>query len=190
MLAALNNLSQLRGHYVDDNRDLLRILINATSTTEANLALEVLRQSMPEKDIVLACNLREVIKALPSSPFQMRTDEETLVKSAQLTKDVASMGKRLDDDIELSVTTAGNLVLDVVVRTESGSRYWNDVPVTDDFMTTDALDLAMESSHLLEAVISLVKDMGLVFNPKFYLSLEDWQMDYAEDVFKGIGDLF
>ena len=32
--------------------------------------------------------------------------------------------------------------------------------------------------------------MGAVFNPKFYVSLEDWRIEYAADAFECLGDLF
>ncbi len=169
---------------------MFRVLLNATSAAEANLALEVLRQSVPEKVLVTACNLREVLRGLPSSPFTMRVDEDTLVRTAGLERRMASLGKRLPDDIELVVTTAGNLVLDLIVKHGDEKYFWTPIPIRDDFVNPDVVDLVVESGYLLDEVIELIKCMGVVFNPRFYLSLEDFQMDYAADVMENIGDLF
>jgi hypothetical protein len=190
LLTATGSLAQLRPHYVDEARDLFRVLLNATSPAEANLALDVLRESVPEKVLVNACNLREVLRSLPTSPFPMRVDEDTLVKAAGLKRSIACMGKQLPDGIELAITTAGNLALDVIVRRGGEKYFWNPVPVTEDFCTTPIVDLVIESDYLLNEMIDLAHTMGVVFNPKFYLSLEDWHLDYAEDVFDGLGDLF
>lgn len=190
MLTATGSLAQLRPHYVGETRDLMRILLNATSPTEANLALDVLSASVPEKALVNGCNLREVIRSFPSSPFAMRVDTDTLAQSMGFERSVAALSMRLPDDIELAVTTAGNLVLDVIVKANGEKHFWNPVPVTDDFVHTEVLDLAIESDHLLNAVIQLAHGMGVVFNPKFYLSLDDWHLDNAEDVFNGLGGLF
>ena len=43
MLTATSGLATLRAHYTGETRDLMRILLNATSAAEANLALEVLK---------------------------------------------------------------------------------------------------------------------------------------------------
>ena len=43
---------------------------------------------------------------------------------------------------------------------------------------------------MLEAVISLVKDMGAVFSPRFYLSLEDWKLDHAADMMSDAASFF
>jgi hypothetical protein len=190
LLTATGSLAQLRPHFTDETRDLFRVLLNATSSAEANLALDMLRPSVPDKVLVNACNLREVLRALPTSPFSMRVDEDTISKTAEMERGIASMGKTLPDGIELCLTTAGNLVLDVIVRHEGEKHFWNPVPVTEDFVHTEVLDLTIESDHLLNAMIDLAHCMGVVFNPKFYLSIEDWHLDYASDVFDGLEDLF
>ncbi|MDZ4170173.1 MAG: hypothetical protein U1E26_11065 [Coriobacteriia bacterium] len=190
MLTATSGLAQIRSNYSAEPRDLMRVLLNSTSAAEANLALEVLRASVPERALVCACNLREVIRALPSSPFAMRVDETTLAKAAGLTRHMATLEKTLGDGTELIVTTAGNLVLDIIIRHEDHKLFWNPIPVTDDYVNTGVLDLLVESDYLLEAVIDLAQCMGVVLNPKFYLSLDDWHLEYAADVFDGLGDLF
>lgn len=190
MLTATGSLTQLRPHFTGESRELLRVLLNSTSSAEANLALEVLRETVPEKALVNACNLREVLRSLPTSPFAMRVDEETLAKTAGLERRIAAMSKRLSDGLELSITTAGNLVLDVIVKDGDEKYFWNPVPVVDDYVNSAVVDLAIESDYLLNAVIDLSHCMGVVFNPKFYLSLEDWHLDYAQDVFEGLENLF
>ncbi len=190
MLTATSYLSAVRTYFEDDARELLSVIMNSTSNVEANLALQVLREQVPEKVLVSACNIREVLASLPSSPFAMRVDEETLMKSAELTRNIATFERRLDDGLLLAVTTAGNLVLDVIVKDGDEKYFWNSVPIEDDFITDEVLGLVIDSEHLLDAVVRLVQAMGLVFNPRFYLSLEDWALDYAEDAFSALSDLF
>lgn len=190
VLTATGSLAQLRPHFTGESRELLRVLLNSTSSAEANLALDVLRDTVPEKALVNACNLREVLRSLPTSPFAMRVDEEMLAKTAELERRMAAMSKRLADGLELSITTAGNLVLDIIIKNGDEKYFWNPIPVVDDYVTSEIVDMAVESDHLLNAVIELTHCMGVVFNPKFYLSLEDWHLDHARDVFEGLGDLF
>lgn len=190
LVTATSYLSAVRTHFQDGTRDLLSVLMNSTSTVEANLALQLLRDDIPEKVLVSACNIREVLAALPSSPFSMRVDEETLIKTAGLRRNIAIYEKDLEDDLLLAITNAGNLVLDIIIKDDDEKFFWNAVPIDDDFVTSEVLDLVIDSDYLLDAVVKLVQAMGIVFNPKFYMSLEDWSLDYAEDTFTTLGDLF
>lgn len=189
MLTVISGIQTVRAHWAM-NRELLRVVLNATSLVEANFALEILKDSVPEKTLVTAMNLREVLRELPASPFEMSVAEDVLLRTAGLVKDRAVMSRTLPDGIEIAVTTAGNLVLDVIVRLGGLPIYWSPIPVTDDYVNPGALDAIIESDHLLDGMIELAKAMGLVFNPPFYLSLEDWRMDHAADVMESLRDLF
>jgi hypothetical protein len=191
LLTVSAGLSQLRPHYTTETRELFGALLNATSAAEASLALEVLGKVVPEKPLVTACNLREVLQALPTSPFVMSVDEATLTRVAKLERDIAVLRKLLPDDIEICATTAGNLVLDLIVRNADGVKlYWTPIPVTHDFVNPQVVDLVIDSEFLLVEVIELVKCMGVVFNPKFYLSIEDFRLEYAADMIGALDDLF
>lgn len=190
MLVATFGLAAIRPHYNDDTRDLMRVVLNSTSAAEANLALDLLLDAVPEKALVTVCNLREVLASLPSTPFAMTVDEETLMKTAGLGKDRAVMRRTLDDGTEIGVTTAGNLVLDIIISTERGRFYWSPVPIMDDFVTPGLIDDIVESECLLDAIIDLAQAMGLAFNPKFYLSLGDFRTEYAHAAIEGLSDLF
>jgi hypothetical protein len=190
VLTLTTGLSQLRPHYTEDTRDLFGVLLNSTSAAEANLALHVLSDSVPERALVTACNLREALKSLPDSPFSMCVDEETLCRTAHLDRRMAAMQKNVPGGIELSVTTAGNLVLDIIVKHDGEKYFWTPIPITDSFANPNVVDLVVTSSYLLDEVIELVKCMGLVFNPKFYLSLSDFHLENAADAFEGMEDLF
>lgn len=191
MRTTASSLSELRSYYTDPQyAEGLRILVNAVSPAEANLAMGALQETMPHKLVVLAANLREVVSALPATPLVMRVDEERLLKALNLERRMALMKMRLPDGLELCVTTAGNMVLDIIVRTNGESHYWNSVPAGDEFVTPAILDLLFESDHLLEAVIELSQGMGLVFNPTFYFSVEDWRMDHAADTMRDMGNFF
>lgn len=190
MLGTATALSQIRSHYEGEARDLLRVLMNATSAAEANLALDALGPLVPAKVLVQACNLREVLSALPASPFAMRVDESTLAEVTGYERGIAAMSKTLPDGLTLSATTAGNLVLDIIVKVGERKHFWNPVPVKEDYVSSDMLDEVVSSDHLLDEVIELAKSMGMVFNPKFYFSLEDWLLESAADAYDDIVGLF
>jgi len=188
--ATSGGIERIRTHYDDETKDLFEVLLDATSQTEANFALGILMRQVPEKTLVAAVNLREVLASFPHPPFPMRVDEETLMNSAGLTKAGACMGKILADGLELHVMTAGNLVLDIIVRTPDAKYYLSPIPATEDFVTVGLIDLIVESDVLLDEIVELITAMGLVFNPKFYLSVEDWHLEYAKEAMSGLEDLF
>ena len=190
MLTATTGLAQLRPYYTPEARELFGVLFNTTSAAEANLALDILQPLVPEKPLVTACNLREVLRSLPASPFTMRIDEQVLIRTAGLAKDIAVLHKVLPDGIDLCVTTAGNLVLDLIVKAEGQKHFWSPVPVVYEFMNPDTLELVMDSEYLLGEVIELVKCMGMVFNPKFYLSIQDFHLEYAAEMMENLDELF
>jgi hypothetical protein len=184
-------LPQLKACYTSETRELLSIVINSTSAAEANLALEALKDSIPEYVLVTACNLREVLQAFPPSPFVMSTDCESLARIAELERDVAVLRKVAPDGTEICLTTAGNLVLDFIVKTREGRQlYWTPIPVVDDFVNPAVVDAILDSDCLLVEAIELLKHMGVVFNPKFYLSLEDFRLEYASAAIGALDELF
>ena len=134
-----------------------------------------------------ACNLREALKSLPCSPFSMCVDEETLCRTARLDRRMAAHAEVRAGRNRAVVTTAGNLVLDIIVKHDTEKYFWTPIPITDNYANPNVVDLLVTSSYLLDEVIELVKCMGLVFNPKFYLSLSDFHLENAADVFEGIG---
>jgi hypothetical protein len=191
LLTAVSDITALRPHFRSHNRELLCTLLNARNVAEANLALDVLKDEVAAKTLVKACNMREVLQGVPATPFVMRVDEATLQRANGLDRRMAALSKRLADRSELTITTAGNLVLDLIVRDPEGEpHYWTPIPATSDFVSPAVLDLLVNSPCLLGEVIELVKGMGVVFNPKFYLSLEDFYLEYASDAFDAIEDMF
>jgi hypothetical protein len=190
MLTLSTGLARIRPHFTDENRDLFRVLLNATSAAEANLALQVLAASVPERSLVTACNLREVLRSMPVSPFPMCVDEPLLIRAAGLEKRTATLGVTLADGLELVVATAGNLVLDIIVRAGVAKHFWTPVPVVEDFVNPEIVDLLVDSEYLLDSAVELIKSMGVVFNPKFYLSLDDFTLEYAFDTLAGLEELF
>ena len=190
VVTTLQTLSRIRQHYNADTKYLFRILLNATSVVEANIALDLLLKTVPERDLASAINMREVIKSLPASPFTMPVDEQTLVKVAGLRKNLAALERSTIDGYDIVVTTAGNLVLDLIVKHEDEKYFWTPVPRTSDFVSSELIDHIIGSDFLLPNVVDLVQDMGLVFNPTIFLSIDDWHLDYAAETMQDLGDLF
>ncbi|TDB39525.1 MAG: hypothetical protein D9V44_00710 [Actinobacteria bacterium] len=191
MVSALATIPLLKQH-IDAEEDLVRIVVNARSRVEANLALGMLRESVSERVLVAALNLREVLDSLPGYPCSMAIDETTLSRVAGLTKDRSAWTKPLDDDpdITLSVSTAGNFCFDLAVGIDGRSIFWTPPSAEEDFVHPELLDACLDRPALLPAVIALTEDMGLVFNPRFYMSVDDWNLDHLQESFEDFRAIF
>ncbi len=190
MLTAVKGLPRIRPHYDEDSRYLFQVLLAATSVVEANIALDLLSKTVPDKALVACVNLREAIKAIPPTPFRMAVDEDVLIRTGGLTKDLACFKRETPDGYSVIVTTAGNLVLDLIVKVEGEKHFWTPVPATEDLVDPALVCHIIESDHLFEAVIEVVKAMGMVFNPTLYLSVDDWHLEYARETIEGLDGLF
>ncbi|MDP2401553.1 MAG: hypothetical protein Q8M66_06200, partial [Actinomycetota bacterium] len=63
------SLSEASRHVRGEHGDLVTVLVNSRSGIEANLAVVMLRDLIPESELVGLCNLRELLAAIPATPF-------------------------------------------------------------------------------------------------------------------------
>lgn len=172
---------------------LLRVILNSTSWVEANLAIQLLSKTIPEKTLVAAANLRETIKDLPRHPISMAVDFEMLSRVWELESAGGSFRRKIEEaagDYEVILLGDGNLCYDIAVKTEERTLMWMPNQPEADFLNPDVVDLLLERGTLLPSIVDLVTAMGLPVNPIFYLSLEDWHQEYAQAIFTEIEELF
>lgn len=190
MLTAAKGLCRIRPHYDEDTRYLFQVLLTATSIVEANIALDLLTKSVPDKALVAAVNLREAIKSIPATPFRMAVDEQTFMRVGGMVKDLASLTSTTPDGYSVVVTTAGNLVLDLIIKYEGEKYFWTPIPRTEDLVEPELVMHLIDSEHLFKGVVDVIKSMGVVFNPTLYLSIDDWHLEYAREAIEGLDGLF
>jgi hypothetical protein len=178
-------LADIRSDYHSDP-ELTRVVLNATSWFEASLAVGLLSESMPARTLVTFTNLREAIKELPRCPMAMHTDFESLARIWGLDREEMAWSRRFDDsagDYSIALLGEGNYVYDIVIRTGGRTLMLMPENRSEDFINPEVIDLMMERPDILGSVIDLSQAMGLPFYPMFYMSLEDWQQEYASAVF-------
>ncbi len=193
MNVATAALLELRVRADSEDGSLIKAVINSTSVSEVGVAVGLLCDVVSRRTLVSALNLREVLAELPSSPFIMATDFEGLAKFAPLEMRGQSWVERIGegpDAPEIEIIGQGNLCYDIVVRIGDRSSFLKPAPVTSDFIRPDALDLLLENEELLVGVLELTRSMGVVQNPRFYFTVEDWQTEHAGETMQGISDLF
>ncbi len=178
-------LCEIRSDYRADP-DLSRVVLNSTSWFEACLAVGVLSETMPAQTLVALANLREAIKELPRCPLPMRTDFDRLARTWSLEHEGMAWTRRFEHPAgEYSITLLGegNFVYDIVIGVDGSSIMLMANNAAEDYIHPDAVDLMIERPEILVTVIDLAQAMGLPFYPMFYMSLEDWQCEYATTVF-------
>lgn len=186
-------VESIRPHYFGEHHEMLRIVLNAVSPVEADLALGLVEPHLPPRALVTALNLREALAELPRCPIPMPIDFETLSGIWRLGRLGDAWHRGLADpggDYDLLLLGNGNLCLDIVVRNEGKSRYWMPADPENDFVNPAVLDLLISRETLVGQMVDLVKAMGLPFQPSFYFSLHDWHMEYADRIFGEIEDTF
>lgn len=166
--------------------DLTRVVLNAISWFEVSLAVGVLTERIPVRSLVTFANIREAIKELPRCPLPMPTDLESLARSWSLEREDMAWSRRFDDavgDYSIALLGEGNFVYDIVIRTNGRTLMLMPEDRSEDFLNPEVVDLMVERPDILGSVIDLTEAMGLPFYPMFYMSLEDWQQEYATAVF-------
>ncbi|HEX9093134.1 MAG TPA: hypothetical protein VF902_04050 [Coriobacteriia bacterium] len=186
-------LADLRAVCYTDDASLIRTVINAVPSAEAGIAMGLLADIVPERTLVAALNLREILRELPESPFQMRVDFEALARISGLTRQrlswVLAVGDP-EDRLEVELLGQGNLIYDIGVRDDERISLLKPGPVKCDIIRPDALDILLDHRDMIRAVIDLTSDMGIVHNPRFYMTVEDWQLEHAAESLIGMNDLF
>jgi hypothetical protein len=177
-----------------ESGELLRTLANAASQVEAGLALGIMRErGVSERTLVKALNLREALVELPASPFPMRTDFASLARICGLSSRLGCYHRDYEDaagPYTIEVLGQGNLCYDMVVAIDDRKAFVKPAPMVADFIRPEALDLILSRETVLHELVELVRNMGMVFNPDFYMSVDDWLMEHAAESILGIQDLF
>ncbi|MHB1323968.1 MAG: hypothetical protein ACYC6J_05205 [Coriobacteriia bacterium] len=185
-------LESARSHYNTDS-DLHRIVLNATSWVEANLAVELLAGTVPERVLVTYTNIREAIKELPRCPMLMAIDFEGLAKAWSLERVGTAWSRSFPDEQgghSVLLLGEGNHCYDVVVRVDGRTIMLMPPESADDYLNPEVVDVLMERPSMLGNVIDLLQAMGMGFYPSFYLSLEDWRQEYAATMFEECSQIF
>jgi hypothetical protein len=189
MLGVSQARIDLHDHLVEETGDLLRTLVNAGSLAEAGFALSLVRDIMPERTVMTALNLREVLLELPAAPFVMAVDTAVLEDSLGLERDCSSYVMH-GDGFRIDVLAEGNFCFDIVLKVDDQSVFLKTSPAGDDIVKPAAYEVLMNTDGALERVIELVMAMGLVFNPRLYFTVDEWLGENALDTMTELWDAF
>lgn len=193
MITALRGLAAVAALATSDEGDLLRIVLNAASVGEAHLAVGILAERVNHRTLVSALNIREMLREMPASPFAMRVDSDTLARTGAMAIENGSLRRTVmdtDGGYEVVVLAEGNLCFELIVVVDAESVFVRPTAAGEFIIHPAALELILTRASLLDEIRSVVKAMGMEFNPSFYLSLEDWTMENAVAALAELSELF
>jgi hypothetical protein len=193
MITAQRAVASVAALATSDEGDLLRIVLNAASVAEAHIAVGILAGRVEHRTLVAAVNVREILRELPASPFSMRVDTMTLARAADLMIERGSLRSIVadtDGGYEVFVLAEGNLCFEILVVADGESVFVRPSSAGEHLVHPEALELILSRGSMLDKIASLVKAMGMEFNPTFYLSLEDWTREHAEAALADLSELF
>lgn len=193
MITAQRALTAVADLATSQDGDLLRVVINAATVGEAHLAVGILADRVEHRTLVSALNVREILRELPASPFAMRVDTMTLARTADLMIERGSLRRIVadtDGGYEVVVLAEGNLCFELLIVAGGESVFVRPTAEGEYIIHPEALELLLTRTSMLDEVTTLVKAMGMEFNPTFYLSLEDWTREHAEAALSDLSELF
>lgn len=191
MLALAGGVGVLAPHLVEPEvRELLDVIIAADDVAEADLALIALEGAVPQRVLVAALNLREMLRALPAAPCDMAVDADALARIHGMRHRKGELVRADGSGRAVVVRAEGNRCIDIVLRVNGARHYWRPSPASGMVVSDDVLAAVLDDPGLLDALVDLTIAMGLQFNPPIYLSLEDWHLDHAVETLERFSALF
>ena len=189
MLGVTQARIDLQEHLSCDTGKLLRTLVNAGSLAETGFALSLVRETMPERAVMTALNLREVLAELPAAPFVMAVDVATLQSVTGMERERSSYVLETPA-YRIDILAEGNFCFDIVLKHRDECAFLKTSPPGDDLVRPAAYEMLMGVEGMLEHVIELVTSMGLVFNPRMYFTIDEWLAENALDTMSELWDAF
>lgn len=190
-VVAARALAKTARHAASENGDLVRTLVSSRSETEANLALALLRDSVPDSGLVEMTNLRETLAELPAPPFAVSSEIDMLGRVLDWEVGPHSARKAFDSDegvFGIEVFGEGNRVDRVLLLTVQGSA---DLHGTEhDLLDPAAVDLLLHYGSIADRLIEALLVLGFAFTPRFYLSVSDYVMENARTAAAELGGMF
>lgn len=168
--------------------DLVRVLVNASSSVEAGLALAALRDSLPEADLVLLCNLRELFVEISTTPVSVPFELDVLervrdyehVGCSWRTECIGAHGVA-----GLEFIGEGNRVDAIMLHLFTGR-----IPLLtcdEDLVNPKAIDALFANEDLAEELVESLRSLGLGVSPRFYLSVTDYVVENADSLLEEVG---
>lgn len=191
MSALHHSLSVAARHARGEHGDLVTVLVNSRSKLEANLAVVMLRDLIPESELVGLCNLRELLAAIPVAPFVCASELGSLERVLGYTHFKGSWSRLVRGSgtlAGLEFVGDGNRVDEIVLHV--GHQRIALSAGDTDFIDADVVDILLRIGSLGTALVEGLRVLGTDISPPFYLSVTDYVVENAAQTLGDFGGLF
>ncbi len=172
--------------------DLVESLLLSRDDADAAIAYTALRPVLPSRTLVMLANLREIIAAMPDSPFLAGTGLDTLATAGGYEFTGRSYRRLFDTPdgvFGLEFLGDGTYCDGIVIHTAS-SRF---TVHGDHASLLDHAILRVFVSHetLLDEILEALQFLGYAFEPLIYVTPDDFLTEHgAKAVGQALNELF
>ncbi len=165
--------------------------MNSRSVAEANLALALLRTNVSDEGLVDMTNLRETLSTLPAPPFAVSCELAMLGKVLDWEIRAGSVRRAFDSDegvFGIEIFGDGNRVDRIVLLTVQGRAELQGSE--HELLDHATIELLLRYGSIADRLIEALVVLGVLFAPRFYLSVNDYVMENARVAAAELGGIF
>lgn len=176
----------------DADPELVEALLSAVSDADAVVSFSLLRTTIPESDLLMLANLREVLFELPESPFRTGDDLELLARGGEY-EDTGRSYRRLFESehgvFGLEFTGRGKHCEGIFVHTPACRMQLS--PAGRLRLDPEMITLFARHRILLDALLDALALLGTPLCPAIYVSADDFLLEHgAAAATEAINELF
>lgn len=191
MSALQTTLASAAAHLNSPNGDLVKVIVNSRSNAEATLAATILRHRIPDLELVMLFNLRELMSELPSEPFRVPHELDVLGRILGYEPTGTSWCKVFETQGSRTVLEfAGNGNRIASIWMHHGRLKAALAGADTDFIGGRAIEVFVSNAGLGEGLVEALRTLGHDLAPRFYFSVEDYMVENAVATLDDIRAIF
>ncbi|NTU71392.1 MAG: hypothetical protein HGB10_06200 [Coriobacteriia bacterium] len=167
-------------------------LLSAESDVDAIVSFSLLRGVIPDADLLMLANLREVLFELPEAPFRAGEDLELLARAGDYEDTGHSYRRRFESNhgvFGLEFAGRGKTCEGIFVHTPAARMPLG--PAGSYRLEPEMIGVFAHHRIVLDALLDALELLGVSLSPVIYLSAEDFLAEHgAAAASEAIGQLF
>jgi hypothetical protein len=172
--------------------ELVAALLSADSNADAVVSFTLLRDTIPDDDLVQLANLREVLFALPEAPFRTGEDLDLLARSGGYEVTARSHRRCFESShgvFGLEFAGHGRQCEGIFVHTPACRMQLE--PSGEYCLDPEMITLFVRHHIVLDALLEALGLLGLPLDPAIYVTVDDFLAEHgAAAVTEAFGDMF
>lgn len=161
--------------------ELCAALLMSPSDAKAAVAFHLLRGVLPDRALIMLCNLRELIAEMPETPFLSGAGLEVLQRADDYEFTGRSFRKLFESDhgvYGLEFIGTGKLCDGILVHT-AAARFAFRGGGNPGVLDAEILQVLVNHPSLLDEMLSALESLGWPLEPKIYITLDDFAAEHA-----------